>query len=234
MGILLTRSSEENIQTAEMLREIPLELYFAPMLSFEDLDISLDNTEQKHLIITSKHAAKLVSKNIKTPKECWVVGKESANILAKNNNIQITGIAQDIKQLNDIIDSVPLAEHESFFNGSIYLSGNIITQELPLSIKRKVIYNTIYSTNLTEDIIKAISNKHIKYITVYSKNSSHTLISLLKQHNILRYVNSSVLIAISKHVADVFDGLVDNRIYPEEPNSESMLQLLKRYEKNNS
>jgi uroporphyrinogen-III synthase len=223
--ILLTRSETENTAAARKLSVFGYESYSAPMISYHDLQYNF-NQPNKHIIITSKHAAQLASKNVANPVECWVVGEESASILRKNKNITITGLARNLKHLMEAISLVQEDEAEEFFGGSIYLSGDIITQELPRHIKRDIIYETRYIKTIPEETIEAIKKDAINYIMVFSKNSAINLIETLTQHDLLKHLKHSTVIGISREVAILFSDICQKILYSEDATFSQMLELL--------
>lgn len=228
-NVLLTRSQSENELAAKTLSSLGLKSISLPILSYQDLPLEISEN-YKHIIISSKHAAKIASKTIVHQVECWVIGKESAKILATNPNIKITGVAKNLQALLEIISLIPETEASDFFDKSIYLSSNIITKELPSYIKKQVVYNVSYLDLLDETLLKNIKNEPIKYILVYSKNCGLNLIHLITKHNLLPYLKDSALIAISKEVSDLFEDLLSKRTYATEPTFENMLELLKKHE----
>ncbi len=225
-NVLLTRSENENELAAQKLSSLGFKTIGLPILSYQNLPLEIEEN-YKHIIISSKYAAKIVAKNIKHKVECWVIGKESASILANNPNITITGVAKNLQALLEIISLVPEDEAADFFNQTIYLSGDIITKELPCYIKKHVIYKTSYLDEIEPLLLEKIRTQPIKYILVYSKNCGINLIHLINKHNLLPYVKDSVLIAISKEVSDLFDNLFLQRTHSSEPTFEHMIKLLK-------
>lgn len=223
--ILLTRSQVENEATSDKLSTLGFNSISLPIISYQNLNLEITD-QYTHIIITSKYAAKLISSKIKHKVECWVVGKESAAILQNNPNITVTGIAKNIKSLLEIIALIPEKEAHTFFNNSIYYSGDIITEDLPEFIKRQIIYEISYLNEIEDKLLNEIQSKSLKYIMVYSKNCGIRLINLIHKHNLLPYLKDSVLIAISAEVADLFSNIIEKRLYATEPSFENMLKLL--------
>lgn len=225
--ILLTRSSKENELTSKKLESLGFSTISLPMLSYLDEEINYEEIAYyKHIIITSKYAARLISERYQHFAECWVVGKESAKILSENPNIRITGIAKNTEELLSIISMVPEEESEDFFKSTIYLSGDIITTPLPKFIKNLIIYRVFYTDLISKHQIDMISKEKIKYILVYSKNCAINLIKMIEKYGLFHYFRKSTVIAISKEVADVFDDSKIKAIYSREPVFEDMLKLL--------
>ncbi|MES2215533.1 MAG: uroporphyrinogen-III synthase [Pseudomonadota bacterium] len=229
-GVLFTRSSEENTAAISRVEKLNFNAYSAPMLYYKDVD-PYPISHKNHIIITSKYAAKIIAVKHSSHAECWVVGKESAKILERNPYLKITGISKNLKELLSVIKFIPEEEMGEFFENSLYLSGNIITEELPKFIERHVIYETCYTKELPQNVIETIQNYQIQYIMVYSKNCAVNLISLLTSYNLLPYIRASVVMALSQKIASIFDGLVVDTIYSHSANFEDTLKLLVQYEK---
>lgn len=231
-SILLTRSKKENDYAAKKLNKLGFASISLPMLEYVDHAISSsDLSHYKHIIITSKYAAKIACSIYNKPVECWVVGKQSANILSQNPNIKVTGIAKNVKELLSIIDMISEKEAEEFFSFSAYLSGDVIAENLSPFIKRVVIYRVLYTDSISKHQIYNISNSNIKYILVYSKNCAINLVKLIEKYNLFQYLRDSTIIAISKEVSDIFSPINIRAISSEEPNFEDMLKLLISHEK---
>lgn len=228
-NILLTRSAEENELTAQKLAALGFSTISLPMISYIYKEISEDISDYSHIIVTSKYAAKIVA-SFDRKIECWVVGEESANILSQNPNISITGVSKNVKELLAIISMVPEEEAEFFFQASIYLSGDIITQELPNFIKRLIIYKTLYTDSISKHQLETISREKSKYILVYSKNCAINLVRLIEKYDLFPYFQHSTIIAISKEVSLVFLDTNIKAIYSKKAVSEDMLKLLIEHE----
>jgi uroporphyrinogen-III synthase len=228
--VLLTRSREENDVAVEKLTAVGFQSLCAPMLHHTNLFLSSGGCIASHIIITSKYAAKIVTRHCSVNAKCWVVGLESASILRQNSCIEITFIAQNLQDLLKHIESIRASEGDAFFSSSLYLSGSIITKDLPAYITRQVIYATHYIKELPRNVINAITKGQVQYIMVYSKNCAINLIALLKANNLLSHIRTSVVIAISERVANIFDGIAKDTVYSHSANFEDTLKLLVKYE----
>ncbi len=233
-SILLTRSIEDNydiirtIENNNRALEQKFKYICSPLVQYKDLNFDpriLFN--YTNIIITSKFAAKLfVSLISRYPgfkkdninQNFWVVGNIS-NIILTQNNLIVSGVARNIQQL---IKNFP----PEFYKQTIYLSSNEITQELPSSITRQIIYEVQYISQLhnIEEIKKGVD-----YILLYSQNSAKTLIKLLADNKLLELLSNSQVIAISKKVADIIKIFSKNVIYCEDGKPEQMLTIFKSY-----
>lgn len=236
LKVLLTRSKEENDLAATELSRLGWAFCLAPMLTYKNLPYDFAALP-RHIIITSKHAAKIVTAGITARPldpvyaqgqkcEAWVVGQESAAILEANPCIKITGVAKDLKALKAIISMIPEEEAAEFFASSLYLSGNIVTHDLPDYIKRDIIYEVFYADEIPEDAVSTIKNGEIEYIMAFSKNSAKNLIKLLGSYKLLPYIRHSAVIGISQEVAELFDGICSKSLHSESPNFSDMIKRL--------
>ncbi|XVN42937.1 MAG: hypothetical protein RCG15_01095 [Candidatus Rickettsia vulgarisii] len=237
-SILLTRSQEDNfniIRTLENDNNIILsknsknnifigkfKYICSPLIKYKNLEI--DNNivaGYNNIIITSQFASKILiswfnqQEELKKKFNIWVVGNLSSNLLS-NNNFSIVYEAQNI---NDLIKNIP----KEIYRQSIYLSSNEIAKNLPKEITRQIIYEVAYTQELNQ--IEKIK-KGIDYILLYSQNSTKILNKLLSINNLLPYLSNSLVITISKNVADNIRFFPKNVIYCEGGKPEQMLKLL--------
>lgn len=233
-SVLLTRSAEDNydiirmleskyfaLGQAQLLNHRPKFQYIcSPLIKYRELGFNPAILyDYNNIIITSKVATKLFisqfSKHQNSVKQIWVVG-DSSNIILRQHNFTVAYKAQNIQEL---IENIPT----QLYKQSIYLSSNEITQDLPSAIKRQIIYEVQYANTLhhIEEIKKGVD-----YILLYSQNSAKTLVTLLKQNNLLELFFSTKLITISEKVATIIRFFTKNVIYCNEGKPEEMLILL--------
>ena len=97
------------------------------------------------------------------------------------------------------------------FNNMVYLSGDIISKELPDGIRREVVYKVAYLNNLDKEVIIQIK-EGVNYLTAYSKNCAKTLLNLLVENNLLKYLENTKVIAISSSVGNILNQHFKNII----------------------
>ncbi len=248
-SVLLTRSPEDNHNIISNLKLLDLtNCYFdyicSPLVEYEDLLVnSTILGGYSNVIITSKFAGKIFASwfndkeslnitsqnkpNIQIPqsldfipnigikKNIWLVG-DSSKLLLLSKNITIKYIAENIA---DLIKNLPC----EIYAETIYLSSNEITQDLPKEINRYIIYQVKYATELYQ--IEKIK-KGIDYILIYSQNSAKALIKLLIKYNLLELLANSLVITISKKVADIIRFFSKNVVYCDNGKPSQMLELL--------
>lgn len=239
--ILLTRSADENQLLHNSLSKRGFVCYSIPLIEYKN-HIDLESQREKNnfdqcirtyeiatqiqdytnIIITSKYTAKLLLlADIPNmyQKIFWVVGKVCANIL-RNKGYKIKYIAENI---NKLIQNLP----SSILQDTIYLSADQITMEMPKPVKRVITYQVKYKNHLNENEIQIIKNG-INYVTLYSENSAKTLYSLLISNNLLKYMGTAILVAISDKVATVIcDHFKDVIIFK---NTDDIINNLYKYE----
>lgn len=222
--VLLTRSEDENEIEAVKLLKSGFDIVSMPLLSYKDLDFEIEENVS-HAIVTSKHAARLIADKVASKLECWVVGSESAKILSSNPKIEVTGVAKNVKELLGVISMIPEDEAGDFFKNSTYYSSDVITWQLPAFINRQIIYNVSYLDLVSEHHLKIIKKSEIKYILVYSKNCAINLMSLIKRHALLPYLEKAYVVAISSDVAQLCN-LFSMKLAAANPSFENILELL--------
>lgn len=192
--ILLTRNISENKLLRGNLQGYGFEFYELPLLEQvpSDFDFALCQKYQ-HLIITSKYAATLIPKS-QFDQSVWVVGSKSAKLL-EGKNYHVSFIARDVNELYSELVNNKIQSYA-------YLSGNVITKEMPDFVDRFIIYDTMYKQSLTSceiDIIKLPPD----IIPVFSSNCAKTLVNLLETNKLTNFLERTLFIAISSKVRDV-------------------------------
>ncbi|MFK8040293.1 MAG: uroporphyrinogen-III synthase [Rickettsiaceae bacterium] len=231
-NILLTRSSNENQALIEELKRwrFNCNTFSLPLISYNDLKFDCISiiANYQNLIITSKHAAKILSSalldlcdNYTNSIDVWVVGVESANILSAVSIINVRYIAQNV---NALLQHLPL----QLYGNSIYLSGDIITKELPNMIHRKIIYKIIYLQELSAEQNDFLINIRMNCILLFSQNTAKSLNRIVQIYNLTQLKTTSV-IAISEKVANIAKREFDDVICSHEPSATEMIKLLIRH-----
>lgn len=203
--VLLTRSKEANNEIISLLSSCTnIEFIKLNLINYTPLvfDKALFD-EYSNLIITSNYVAKNILVAPKDDIFIWVVGAKSAMIL-ENKRYKIKFIAPSVDIL---IQNLP----KSMFNNMVYLSGDIISKELPDGIRREVVYKVAYLNNLDKEVIIQIK-EGVNYLTAYSKNCAKTLLNLLVENNLLKYLENTKVIAISSSVGNILNPHFKNII----------------------
>lgn len=216
-SVLLTRSEEDNLEIIRNLQPGVFKYICSPLVQYKSLQISDDIGNYSDIIITSKYAAKILTnyaKGLLLKKNIWLVGKSSAQMLQDTFEIQY--VAANIEEL---MKQLP----QEIYSKTIYLSSNEITKDLPIKIKRVIIYEVEYARDLCQ--IDELQ-KGINYILLYSYNTTNTLIELFAKNNLLPLLANSTVIAISEKVADNIRFFVKNVVYCDDGKPEQMLELL--------
>lgn len=217
--VLLTRSSEDNIALKEILESKGYNCFTCSLLEYSPIAVDyeiLDNYSD--IIITSAKAALLVPYTSR-PKNAWVVGKRSAEIL-RAKNYHINYVASSALELRAILP-------QSSYEAMIYLASNIITIQMPENIRYLNVYQVKYKSTLsTEEIACFVAG--LDYIVVYSQNCAKTLISLIMANNLLKYVAKTRFIAISSKVSKIAEGYFNS--ITSCSNAEEILETLVSYE----
>jgi uroporphyrinogen-III synthase len=216
--VLITRSEEENQILKDTLEPIGFSCVKCSLIHYQDILFDYSNLEKyTDIIITSKHAA-----NIVAPRRmnAFVVGEISARILREKGYI-IKCIASNVNELKNALP-------KNIDNKIIYLSGNIITTEMPNNITRKILYNVRYSDFLPTEI-QAELKIGIDFILLYSKNSAKTLIKLVLENDLFKYLNNTIVISISPRLQQIVRPYFTKNISAGAP--DKMIQVLKNYVK---
>lgn len=225
-NVIITRSAEENKVLAQNIMELganPIESSMLRHVIIPEVFKNLQKLESyQYLIITSKFAARLVSKHYHKNISAYIVGEESAKIIGLNPYININGVYNTISDLKNSF--IPDGKN------TLYLSGNHISEEIPFA-HRIVIYNTNYAENLSSEALNLLEKNSAEVIMFYSKNSAENFITLIKSKGgiILQNLKNSVVIALSKEIGSVLEKYVKHVLFPEIPNADAMLLKLKEF-----
>ncbi|MCC2646236.1 MAG: hypothetical protein K0R02_301 [Rickettsiaceae bacterium] len=231
--VLLTRSEQENIRLAEILKEHGISSISSPQVILRERKEDFDISQYNSIIITSKYAAQIVCRKLKQHVSAYVVGEESAKILRENPYIKVEHIFQNVSELsysltnNDYKEDIrPLSKFASGDRSIVYLSGSHITKALP--VDRIVIYDNIYTNEISANIIELIKAQQIKAVLVYSKKSALSLKSALICNNLTNYIANIHFITLSKKIGLEFIDLGCKILYCNKPSECEMITLLKK------
>lgn len=201
--ILLTRSEEDNNYLRNIL--VPKGYNCVDLSLIEHVNLPFNITvleDFTDIIITSKRAANLlpIEEGIKN---VWVVGATSAE-MARQKGYNIQYVAYSASELLDKLPS-------SIYKHAIYLCSNMISTRMPPGIKMINVYKVKYKDHLSDDEIQILKSG-ADYIPLYSENCAKTLIKLILINDLLKYIENSVIIAISSKVekllTDYFNQIV--------------------------
>ena len=201
--VLLTRSKEDNKYLRRILAPKGYSCIDLSLIEHINLTFNITVLEGfTDIIITSKRAADLLPVD-EGVKNAWVVGAASADIL-KQKNYNIRHIAYSAHEL---INKIPT----DIYNQTIYLSSNVISTEMPPTIKSINIYKIKYRNSLSEIEVEILKNG-LDYILLYSENCAKTLIKLILENDLLKYIENSVIIAISSKVEKIVKGYLKETV----------------------
>jgi uroporphyrinogen-III synthase len=226
-SVLISRSNSENKILSSKLKESNFNVITIDLIKYENLEFDIDIVSSyEYVILTSKYACRKISKYNLTNK-FLVVGEESASILRETNKK-----SQNIIPFNsvlDIINFIKTLDSETV----IYLSGSIISQDIP-NIMRKIIYKTDYLVNLDLNSIMQIKITPPNYIMVFSSVNFEKLIHILKTHDIISIIKSTVFICISSNVADKVKKFFSKVLHVDKPSQGNMIKLMIEYDRRTS
>lgn len=217
-SVLLTRSLEDNNETIrELEKNCSFKYICSPLVEYQALPLNSTILHNYvNIIVTSKFAARILAGHQEVEqKNVWIVGNSSKLILEQRNFV-VRYVATNIQ---DLLENIP----QEIYEQTIYLSSNEITQDLPQKIKRHIIYQVQYATQLYQI---AEIEKGINFILLYSQNSTKTFIELLIKNNLLKLLDNSLVITISEKVANIIRYFAKNVVYCDNGQPQQMLELL--------
>ena len=199
-SILLTRAKSANLILKEKLAPYGFDLFECSLIEYKLLkfDTKILN-EFIDIVITSSFAANKLP-NIDY-KYAWVVGENTKKIL-EDKGYKIRFCAPDAITLKKELQ-------KNTYIKAIYLSGDNITLEMPSNVRRVVFYKTFYKKFFSDFEIQKF-RQGVDYILLYSENCAKTLLQLLLENGLLKYLENSTIVAISSKVAKVVEGYFKN------------------------
>lgn len=170
--ILLTRSLENNLDLKAKLLLKNYRVFEEPLIDFLIKEDELQNLKDiiaNHIIIiTSKFAALCLAKAYKNQNiECYVVGKDTANLL-ETNGFKIKQSFQNIRELEKEITAS---------SNLLYIRGEIITQQLNLKQTESIIYSTTYKDRLSQNTIDLINKGALDVVSIYSLKTAEAFVN---------------------------------------------------------
>ncbi|CAN0594788.1 unnamed protein product [Ectocarpus sp. 12 AP-2014] len=199
-SILLTRAKSANLTLKEKLAPYGFDLFECSLIEHKLLQFDAEIlNEYSNIVITSSFAANNLPNNDGI--YAWVVGENTKSIL-ENKGYKIKFCAPDAITLKKELQ-------KNTYIKAIYLSGDNITLEMPSNVRRVVFYNTFYKEFFRHFEIQRLS-QGVDYILLYSENCAKTLLQLLLENGLLKYLESSTIVAISSKVARVVESYFKN------------------------
>tara|TARA_B100001996_G_scaffold374702_1_gene353681 strand:+ start:433 stop:1128 length:696 start_codon:yes stop_codon:yes gene_type:complete len=210
MNILITRPLIDSENLMEKFFSMGHKILHIPTLKISSANMKPINSDDfDALVFTSSNAVrnlKLLNENKKI--FCFCVGSITEKIarqLGFQNTFSAGGTANALKNL--IINSNELNKKSNI----AYLCGDNISYNLDIDLKRegfrvKKIINYLAEkiTDLSDENKKIIENNPPDLIFVYSLRSAQSFVKITKNHSLYPLMTGSIVMCISKKVAEFF------------------------------
>jgi len=217
--VLLTRSYQENIELVNNLQPKGYDCISCAMLEYQIIPFDYSVLDDfSNIVITSKYAANLLGPNL-SDHQVFVVGALSARIL-EDKGYKVAYIANNASELKQYLEFKDIK--------GIYLSSNHITIDMPTNVKKHNFYRVAYANDLSQEQLNAIK-KGVDYILLYSENCAKTLVKLILEKQLLKYLANSVVITISSKVENVVKPYLKNSFA--QVGAMQMIDFLESYDK---
>ena len=210
MNILITRPLIDAEDLMGKFFSLGHKIIHIPTLKISSVKVEpIDESKYNAFIFTSANAIR----NLKVVKQdksklCFCVGaitEKIARMSGYNNTVSAGGTVNALKNL--IINSKQIDEKSKI----AYFCGDNVSYELDLELEREGIktnkiinYTSEKITDLNEEIKKIISSHPPDIIFVYSARSAESFIEIVKNHSLYPLMTGSIVMCISKKVADIF------------------------------
>ena len=230
MNILITRPLIDAEDLMGKFFSLGHKIIHIPTLKISSAKIvPIDTNQYNVFIFTSANAIRNL-KVIKQDKSklCFCVGaitEKIARMSGYNNTISAGGTVNALKNL--IISSSQINEESKI----AYFCGDNVSYDLDLELKREGIktkkiinYTSEKITDLSEENKKIIESHPPDIILVYSIRSAQSFIEIVKNYSLYPIMTESVVMCISKKVANIFSDKGWKKIKIFNPGDE-LLQL---------
>jgi uroporphyrinogen-III synthase len=222
--VLLTRNIELNRFAESEVENLGFKPISCPLIQYEDKPINLDFSQYNFIIITSNYLARKIAQEQLLPKSAMllVVGTSSRKILLDRGY----NVVLHFEGSKDIHNYV---QQELLGKKVLYLSGTIITQEMPYWVTKHIAYDAHYAKTFDKELI-SILKEGVNYILFYSVESALAFVELMTKYQ-LNVLKKSTLITIGYRVADAinkyFNGII---LYSSMNEHKDMLDILVSYD----
>lgn len=185
--ILITRPIDDAVELQQELKKKKILSLIDPLTSFKFQNRKIKFSDTHIYVCASQRCVDVLARikyinNIRI----IVVGKKVARRLKENNFKNILFIALDTRQLTKW-----MRKKENQQNNYIYLSGSIINdtfvselKKFNISLRRKVIYQTILKKSLNRNTIRILKRNKITGVVFYSKTAVDVYFKMLKKYKI--------------------------------------------------
>ena len=210
MNILLTRPLIDAEDLMGKFFSLGHKIIHIPTLKISSAKAEpIDVNQYNAFIFTSANAIRnLKVINQDKSKLCFCVGaitEKIARMSGYNNTVSAGGTVNALKNL--IISSNQINEKSKI----AYFCGDIVSYDLDLELKREGIktnkiinYTSEKITDLNKENKKIILNHSPDIIFVYSARSAESFVEIVKNHSLYPLMTGSIVMCISKKVADIF------------------------------
>ncbi|PZQ45259.1 MAG: hypothetical protein DI551_07895 [Micavibrio aeruginosavorus] len=230
--IAIVRSGEDAPEIEAAIREagrIPL---FEPILKIEPIDVDLPEIEQgEALVFTSGHAIEVFAersgrRNIPV----YTVGRNTADIARQNGFTNIVNAAGTVDDLAEILKIVAKSGEIDL----IYLRGEDVSQDLRgilnkngVNLREFTLYRAILADSLSLALLKAIDQRALEAVMLFSARGALALAELLEQYDRAGRMRTTKALCIGDSVVQSVSVLPFERVLvSSKPDRHGMIELI--------
>lgn len=213
MSILLTRPHIDNLFMEKKFRDYKIKTLSAPLLTISyNLPLDLDYQPYQGAIITSQHSLPSLQK---VPRDLplFIVGDATTNKAKELGFLNIYNAHGDSSDLACLIKE----KCPDKLQPILYPAGKFIKQTIREHLKAYTIhiysvYEALPVIEWPEDILDNIRNGHIKWICLFSDRSAQTLLEILRENNLQKYMRTISLCSFSPSITRIAENLYWKKI----------------------
>ena len=228
MHILITRPLEDSREIIIKFTNLGHKVSYMPVIEVEKAHYSNVNfSEYKALIFTSANSLKFLdTKNINKKIFCFCVGEVTEKKALECGFQNVITAAGNVKNLEELI----LQNFNSSDGKLLYVSGELISSDLDknlfskgYNIKRIINYKIKPIQKLDDKFVESLKLNIPDIVYIYSLNSAHSFLNLLKNYDLNDKWMNTNLMCISEKTSSVLNKIKCKKIFLFSPGEEEYL-----------
>jgi len=210
MNILITRPLIDSEDLMGKFFSLGHKIIHIPTLKISSANMqTIDHEKYDAFIFTSANAIRnLKVKNLDKNKICFCVGAITEKIVRQLGYLNTMSAGGTVNALKNLIIN---SEHISKNSNIAYFCGDNLSSDLDFELKKEglkiekiVNYLSEKIVDLNDENKKIIESYPADIVFVYSSRSAQSFIEIIKNYSLYPLMTESIVMCISKKVANIF------------------------------
>ena len=199
-SILITRPEPDATEFAGRVKATGFEPIVCPVLRIEQLPFALpDLTKYQGFVFTSTNAVRLLPSGLATSMPVYCVGDKTAGEAKRHGFTNITSAGGNAADLAVLLKTLPeLAGKRLLHMRGVHVAGTDL--KAMAEIDGLDIYRTVRSENLSPLAVRAMKERRVNAVTLFSARTARTFVNLAQKHSLLETLSAIKLLCISEAV----------------------------------